>query len=123
MLRQRAAKAHQSLQEYLLGLLVREASSPTLDEFSIVRPAGPAAGSASRKHNRRFRTTVIVTDAAVLVVALLDDGHDGTTARDRLRGNQLAAPRTHRPEGAVGSSTPGSCRADHGTEVGTPWST
>jgi plasmid stability protein len=32
VLRQRAARAHQSLQEYLLGLLVREASAPTLDE-------------------------------------------------------------------------------------------
>jgi plasmid stability protein len=32
VLRQRAARAHQSLQEYLLGVLVREANSPTLDE-------------------------------------------------------------------------------------------
>ena len=32
VLRQRAARAHQSLQEYLLGLLVREASTPTVDE-------------------------------------------------------------------------------------------
>lgn len=32
VLRQRAARAHQSLQEYLLGLLVREANAPTLDE-------------------------------------------------------------------------------------------
>ncbi|MGS0687754.1 FitA-like ribbon-helix-helix domain-containing protein [Nakamurella sp. GG22] len=32
VLRQRAARAHQSLQEYLLGLLVREAAAPTLDE-------------------------------------------------------------------------------------------
>ena len=32
VLRQRAARAHHSLQEYLLGLLVREASAPTLDE-------------------------------------------------------------------------------------------
>lgn len=32
VLRERAARAHQSLQEYLLGLLVREASAPTLDE-------------------------------------------------------------------------------------------
>ncbi len=32
VLRQRAARAHQSLQEYLLGLLVREASAPTVDE-------------------------------------------------------------------------------------------
>jgi len=32
VLRQRAARADQSLQEYLLELLVREANSPTLDE-------------------------------------------------------------------------------------------
>ena len=32
VLRQRAATAHQSLQEYLLGLLVREASAPTVEE-------------------------------------------------------------------------------------------
>ena len=32
VLRLRAARAHQSLQEYLLGLLVREASTPTVDE-------------------------------------------------------------------------------------------
>lgn len=36
--------------------------------------------------------TVIVIDASVLVVALIDDGEDGTTARERLRGNALAAP-------------------------------
>jgi hypothetical protein len=33
VLRQRAARAHQSLQEYLLGLLVREAGAPSLDEI------------------------------------------------------------------------------------------
>ena len=32
VLLERAARADQSLQEYLLGLLVREANSPTLDE-------------------------------------------------------------------------------------------
>ena len=32
VLRQRAARAHQSLQEYLLGLLMREAGAPTVDE-------------------------------------------------------------------------------------------
>ena len=34
VLRQRAARAHQSLQEYLLDLLVREASTPTAEEVS-----------------------------------------------------------------------------------------
>jgi predicted nucleic acid-binding protein len=35
---------------------------------------------------------VIVVDASVLVVALADDGHDGDSARLRLRGERLAAP-------------------------------
>ena len=42
VLRQRAARAHQSLQEYLLGLLVREASAPTVDE--ILDRAGRRTG-------------------------------------------------------------------------------
>jgi predicted nucleic acid-binding protein len=35
---------------------------------------------------------VIVVDASVLAPALADDGDDGDRARDRLRGEQLAAP-------------------------------
>jgi len=35
---------------------------------------------------------VLVVDASVLVVALADDGPDGDRARDRLRGEDLAAP-------------------------------
>lgn len=35
---------------------------------------------------------MLVIDASVLAVALLDDGPDGDTARLRLRGEQLAAP-------------------------------
>jgi predicted nucleic acid-binding protein len=35
---------------------------------------------------------VIVVDASVLVVALADDGLDGDRARQRLRGEDLAAP-------------------------------
>ncbi len=35
---------------------------------------------------------MIVVDASVLAVALLDDGTDGHRARARLRGEQLAAP-------------------------------
>jgi plasmid stability protein len=46
VLRQRAAKAHQSLQEYLLGLLMREASAPTLDEV-LDRAAGRTGGRLS----------------------------------------------------------------------------
>jgi predicted nucleic acid-binding protein len=36
---------------------------------------------------------VLVVDASVLVVALADDGADGDTARARLRGEELAAPK------------------------------
>lgn len=35
---------------------------------------------------------MLVVDASVLVVALADDGTDGDAARDRLRGEELAAP-------------------------------
>ncbi|MGH3342025.1 MAG: type II toxin-antitoxin system VapC family toxin [Carbonactinosporaceae bacterium] len=35
---------------------------------------------------------MIVVDASVLVTALADDGHDGDTARARLRGERLAGP-------------------------------
>lgn len=35
---------------------------------------------------------MLVIDASVLAVALLDDGPDGDTVRGRLRGEQLAAP-------------------------------
>jgi predicted nucleic acid-binding protein len=35
---------------------------------------------------------VIVTDASFLVMALGDDGTDGARARQRLRGEELAAP-------------------------------
>ena len=35
---------------------------------------------------------MLVVDASVLAVALLDDGSDGDTIRERLHGEQLAAP-------------------------------
>ena len=35
---------------------------------------------------------MIVTDASFLVMALADDGADGTRSRRRLRGEELAAP-------------------------------
>jgi hypothetical protein len=44
VLRQRAAAAGQSLQEYLLGRLVAEARRPTLDEL-LGRAEGRAGGS------------------------------------------------------------------------------
>lgn len=37
-------------------------------------------------------TTVLVTDAGVLVVALADDGRDGDAVRARLRGELLSTP-------------------------------
>ena len=43
VLRQRAAAAHQSLQEYLRSRLIAEASSPTLDEV-LDRAGGRAGG-------------------------------------------------------------------------------
>ena len=46
VLHQRAAAAHQSLQEYLLTLLVEQASQPTLDEV-LERAGGRSGGSMS----------------------------------------------------------------------------
>lgn len=48
VLRRRAAAANQSLQEYLLGRLVEEASQPTLDEV-LDRAAGRAGGAVPVK--------------------------------------------------------------------------
>jgi antitoxin FitA len=48
VLRQRAAAAHQSLQEYLRARLVEEAAEPTLDEV-LDRAGGRAGGSISLK--------------------------------------------------------------------------
>jgi plasmid stability protein len=44
VLRRRAAAAHQSLQEYLHGRLIEEASAPTLEEV-LDRAGGRAGGS------------------------------------------------------------------------------
>lgn len=44
VLRQRAAAAHQSLQEYLRSLLIREASKPTVADV-MERAGGRAGGS------------------------------------------------------------------------------
>lgn len=44
ILKQRAAAAHQSLQEYLRAWLIDEASRPTLDEV-LDRAGGRAGGS------------------------------------------------------------------------------
>jgi antitoxin FitA len=48
VLRQRAAAAHQSLQEYLRSRLIAEASRPTLDEL-LDRAAGRSGGSVPLK--------------------------------------------------------------------------
>ena len=44
VLRQRAARAHQSLQEYLLSRLIEEAATPTLDE--VLDRAGHRSGGS-----------------------------------------------------------------------------
>jgi len=44
VLRQRAARAHQSLQEYLRSRLIAEASMPTLDE--VLERAGIDSGGS-----------------------------------------------------------------------------
>ena len=44
VLRQRAAAAHQSLQEYLLQMLIDEADRPTLDE--VLDSAGSRTGGS-----------------------------------------------------------------------------
>jgi antitoxin FitA len=44
VLRQRAAAAHQSLQEYLRARLIEEASEPTLEEL-LERAGGRSGGS------------------------------------------------------------------------------
>jgi hypothetical protein len=48
VLRQRAAAAHQSLQEYLRTHLIEEASEPTLDEV-LDRASGRSGGSVPLK--------------------------------------------------------------------------
>jgi antitoxin FitA len=44
VLRQRAARAHQSLQEYLRSRLIEEAAMPTLEE--VLERAGNRSGSS-----------------------------------------------------------------------------
>ena len=57
-----------------------------------MRGDGLAARSPSRRRSRLSGQSVIVVDASVLAVALGDDGPDGDLARDRLWGEDLAAP-------------------------------
>jgi antitoxin FitA len=46
VLRERAARAHQSLQEYLRSRLIADASQPTLEEV-LARAAGRSGGRVS----------------------------------------------------------------------------
>jgi plasmid stability protein len=58
VLRERAARAHQSLQEYLRSRLIADASQPTLDEvFDRVatRTGGKVSFSDARRHLREDR--------------------------------------------------------------------
>lgn len=58
VLRERAARAHQSMQEYLRSRLIAEASQPTLDEvFDRVaaRRGGSVSFNASANHVREQR--------------------------------------------------------------------
>jgi antitoxin FitA len=48
VLRQRAAAAHQSLQEYLLARLIEDANAPTVEEV-LARASGRAGGSVPLK--------------------------------------------------------------------------
>jgi antitoxin FitA len=53
VLRQRAAAAHQSLQEYLLTQLIEQAGRPTVDEV-LDRAGGRAGGSFPLKTATRI---------------------------------------------------------------------
>jgi antitoxin FitA len=53
VLRQRAAAAGQSLQEYLLGRLIAEARRPTLDEL-LTRAEGRAGGTTPLREAARL---------------------------------------------------------------------
>jgi plasmid stability protein len=58
VLRERAARAHQSLQEYLRSHLIAEASQPTLDEVfdrAAVRRGGRVSFKAAADHVRAER--------------------------------------------------------------------
>jgi len=58
VLRERAARAHQSLQEYLLSRLIADASEPTLEEVlerAAAREGGKVSFSAAVRHVRAER--------------------------------------------------------------------
>ncbi|WP_085224087.1 FitA-like ribbon-helix-helix domain-containing protein [Mycobacterium florentinum] len=58
VLRERAARAHQSLQEYLRSRLIADASQPTLDEVFVrvaARRGGRVSFDAAAEHVRADR--------------------------------------------------------------------
>ena len=96
----RAALAGQSLQEYMLGRLIAEASAPTVAE--LLGRGGTRPADRSRRirrcQRRRCRSggpgrALIVVDASVVVDALVVRGPDGDAARRAMEGaDGLAAP-------------------------------
>ena len=72
VLRQRAARAHQSLEEFVLGLLITESARRPWTSLSIPQAAGPAASSASPRRSNWSGTTEFDADP-VLIVAPVDD--------------------------------------------------
>ncbi len=57
-----------------------------------MQATGPVGRCPWRTRWRRSGQTVLVVDASVLAVALIDDGSDGVKARARLSGEELSAP-------------------------------
>lgn len=95
----RAARAGQSLQEYLRGLLVATAAKPTVhDVIARARtreyhrcPSG--RGDDPRCQRRRPPVTDrIVCDASAVVAALLDSGSNGQWAASQMADVDLYAP-------------------------------
>ncbi|MEP7331824.1 MAG: hypothetical protein ABI692_07015 [Terracoccus sp.] len=92
VLRQRAAAAHRSLQEYLHSRLIAEASRPSWKRSSTEPAVAEAGRSRLADAAESLRGIVLVVDASVSSVALTDDAPGGAAARARLRGETSAAP-------------------------------
>ena len=94
----RAARAGQSLQEYVRAQLIGLAEQPDPQEFwDRVRHRAPGDGHAGAGRRRaggagRRPPVTIVVDASAVVVALIDDGPDGEWARATVAGESLVAP-------------------------------
>jgi len=81
VLRQRAAAAHQSLQEYLRTRLSRTPNSRRWTKCWSGPVDDPEVRYRSTLRWLSCATTVLVVDASVIVVALADDGGDRRLAR------------------------------------------